>query len=60
VKDLPPWPFAGDMPPGGIANSNAEGLFEGTLKGHSVPATGFKYSVVVGNLQLDPVVIVDR
>ena len=60
VKDLSPWPFAGEMPPGGIVNSNAEGLFEGTLKGPNIPAKGFKYSVVVGNLQLDPVVIVDR
>ena len=50
----------GLSPPGGIVNSNAEGLFEGTLKGPNIPAKGFKYSVVVGNLQLDPVVIVDR
>ena len=60
VKDLSPWPFEGDVPPDGSANSNAEGLFEGVLKGHSIPATGFKYSVIVKNLQLDPVVIVDR
>jgi hypothetical protein len=60
VKDLTPWPFTSNVPPGGIVNSDGEGQFEGTLAGHSVPATGFKYSVIVGNLQLDPVVIVDR
>ncbi len=60
VRDLLPWPFTGDMPPGGIAHSDAEGMFEGTLKGPNIPAKGFKYTVAVGNLQLDPVVIVDR
>jgi len=60
VAELRPWPFTGDVPPGGIGRSNDKGQFEGTLMGPSIPATGFKYSVIVGNLQLDPVVIVDR
>jgi len=60
VAALRPWPFTSDVPPGGIARSDDKGQFEGTLIGTNIPAKGFKYSVVVGNLQLDPVVIVDR
>jgi hypothetical protein len=58
VQDLFPWPFTGEPPRGGIVGPTER--FEGTLTGHSVPATAFKYSITVGNLQLDPVVIVDR
>jgi len=58
VQDLLPWPFTGEPPKGGVVGPTER--FEGTLAGKSVPATAFKYSVVVGNLQLDPVVIVDR
>jgi hypothetical protein len=60
VQELPQWPFTGEVPPHGIAKANREGIFEGTLAEHPNAATGFKYSVIVGNLQLDPVVIVDR
>ncbi|HEY6924611.1 MAG TPA: hypothetical protein VI653_14155 [Steroidobacteraceae bacterium] len=60
VATLRPWPFTSEVPPGGIGKSNDKGQFEGTLMGPNNPAKGFKYSVVVGNLQLDPVVIVDR
>ena len=58
VQDLLPWPFTGRPPEGGIVGPTER--FEGELTGRSVPATAFKYSIVVGNLQLDPVVIVDR
>jgi hypothetical protein len=58
VQDLFPWPFTGEPPRGGIVGPTER--FEGTLTGPSVPATAFKYSITVGNLQLDPVVIVDR
>jgi hypothetical protein len=30
------------------------------LAGKSVPATPFKYYVTVGNLRLDPIVIIDK
>ena len=58
VQDLFPWPFKGEPPPGGIVGPTEQ--FEGTLTGPSVPAKAFKYTITVGNLHLDPVVIVDR
>ncbi len=59
VQKLSRWPFTSTPPADGIVRSD-DGCFEGILGQHSNPATGFKYSVAVGNLQLDPVVIVDR
>lgn len=58
VQDLLPWPFKGEPPPGGIVGPTER--FEGVLEKDSVEAKAFKYTIVVGNLQLDPVVIVDR
>jgi len=58
VQDLDPWPFEGNPPPGGIVGPTEQ--FQGILDANSDPATAFKYSVSVGNLQVDPVVIVDR
>jgi hypothetical protein len=58
VQDLRPWPFKGEPPPGGIVGPTER--FEGILDKDSMPAKAFKYTIVVGNLQLDPVVIVDR
>jgi hypothetical protein len=58
VRDLFPWPFKGEPPRGGIVGPTES--FEGTLTGNSVPARAFKYAITVGNLNLDPVVIVDR
>jgi hypothetical protein len=56
--DLPRWPFAGTRPPNGFVAPTRE--FEGTLTGRATPATAFKYYVGVGNLQLDPIVIIDK
>lgn len=58
VKDLLPWPFKGQPPAGGIVGPTER--FEGVLVKDSGAAKAFKYTIVVGNLQLDPVVIVDR
>jgi hypothetical protein len=58
VQDLFPWPFKGEPPAGGIVGPTER--FEGTLAKDSVEAKAFKYTIIVGNLQLDPVVIVDR
>lgn len=58
VADQPHWPFSQDRPRNGIVGPTDE--FEGTLMGESKPASGFKYCVTAGNLQLDPVVIIDR
>jgi hypothetical protein len=57
VADLPRWPFAEPEPKGGVVGPTQE--FVGTLAGHAGPAVGFKYTVAVGNLQLDPIVIFD-
>ena len=59
VVNLPRWPFEGRQPPHDIVGPTE--WFEGTLSGElGSPATGFKYTVSVGNLQLDPIVIIDR
>ncbi len=58
VAQLSPWPFAEPAPPHGIVGPTR--AFRGTLTGKGQPATAFKYSVAVGNLQVDPIVIVDR
>jgi hypothetical protein len=58
VATLPRWPFAEPPPPNGIVGPTK--LFRGTLTGKPTPATAFKYTVAVGNLQLDPIVILDR
>jgi|SRR6185437_13111616 len=58
VAELPSWPFVEPAPPHGVVGPTQS--FRGTLKGRAQPATAFKYSVAVGNLQVDPIVIVDR
>jgi hypothetical protein len=58
VAALPRWPFAEPPPPNGLVGPTR--LFRGTLHGRSNPATAFKYTVAVGNLQLDPIIILDR
>jgi hypothetical protein len=58
VAGLPRWPFAEPQPPGGVVGPTR--VFTGTLTGKSRPATSFKYYVTVGNLRLDPIVIVDE
>jgi hypothetical protein len=58
VADQPRWPFKGEPPGNGIVGPTQ--AFEGILTGASTPAMAFKYCVTVGNLQIDPVVIVDR
>jgi hypothetical protein len=58
VAELPSWPFAEPPPPNGIVGPTR--AFHGTLSGKSEPATAFKYSLAVGNLQLDPILILDR
>jgi hypothetical protein len=58
VSALPRWPFVEPQPKGGIVGPTTG--FTGTLAGHAPPPTSFKYYVSVGNLSLDPIVIVDR
>jgi hypothetical protein len=58
VQDLSPWPFTGEPPENGIVGPTER--FEGTLLEDADPAMAFKYTVAVGNLQLDPIVIIDR
>lgn len=58
VAALPRWPFVEPEPPEGITPPSR--FFCGTLSGNFEPPTAFKYNITVGNLQLDPIVIVDR
>ena len=58
VAEEPHWPFAESPPRHGIVGPTDK--FEGTLMGESKPASAFKYCVTAGNLQIDPVVIIDR
>ena len=58
VVALPRWPFVEPPPPNGLVGPTH--FFRGTLSGKAEPATAFKYYVNVGNLQLDPIVIIDR
>ena len=58
VPDLAPWPFAEPPRP---ATGNTVGPtdeFEGTLG--RIPGAAFKYCVAVGNLRLDPIIIIDN
>ena len=57
VSELPHWPFIEPEPNSGVVGPTRE--FSGTLKKDGEP-TAYKYYVTVGNLRLDPVVIVDR
>jgi hypothetical protein len=56
VSTLPSWPFS--HPKHFPREPVRE--FEAVLEGKSVPATPFKYYVTVGNLRLDPIVIIDK
>ena len=59
VADLSRWPFSEPpMPPNATVGPTR--LFRGTLAGKATPATAFKYMVTAGNLQLDPIIIIDR
>lgn len=58
VAKLNRWPFTEPKPPGGIVGP--ADIFEGTLAACEKPPHAFKYTVTVQNLQLDPIVIVDR
>jgi hypothetical protein len=63
ISALRRWPFTGDPPHGAIVPDTTE--FAGTLfdeneRDPHAPAPAFKYSVRVGNLHLDPIVIVDK
>jgi hypothetical protein len=58
VAKLSRWPFAGSPPLNGVVGPVDN--FAGVLSGSGQPATAFKYTVSVGNLQLDPIVILDR
>ncbi|HEX4677267.1 MAG TPA: hypothetical protein VH209_18145 [Steroidobacteraceae bacterium] len=56
VSALPSWPFSrpDKFPDEPVTK------FEAVLEGKSTPATPFKYYVTVGNLRLDPIVIIDK
>src|SRR5579872_2454132 len=57
VSALDHWPFEEPPPPrGGIVGPTDE--FKGTLKDEK--SIAYKYCVTVGNLRLDPIIIVDR
>jgi hypothetical protein len=56
VSTLPSWPFSH---PKHFPHEPVP-VFEAVLEGKSVPATPFKYYVTVGNLRLDPIVIIDK
>jgi hypothetical protein len=56
VSTLPSWPFSH---PKHFPREPVH-EFEAVLEGKSVPATPFKYYVTVGNLRLDPIVIIDK
>ena len=58
VTELPSWPFTEPPPANGIVGPTR--AFRGTLSAKAQPATAFKYSVAVGNLQIDPILILDR
>jgi hypothetical protein len=58
VVSLPRWPFTGKEPPNDLVGPTER--FEGTLLPEGSPAVAFKYTVSVGNLSLDPIVIIDR
>ena len=58
VVSLPRWPFTGKEPPNDLVGPTEK--FEGTLLPEGNPAVAFKYTVGVGNLSLDPIVIIDR
>jgi hypothetical protein len=58
VAKLSRWPFSAPaQPPGGVTRPG--NFFEGILAGVANPTTGFQYYVTVGNLRLDPIVIID-
>jgi hypothetical protein len=59
VARLPRWPFSEPPPPpGGVVGPTR--AFAGVLSGGGQPPTTFKYYVTVGNLRLDPIVIIDK
>jgi hypothetical protein len=60
VATLPRWPFVDPPePPGGITAPVRH--FCGTLRGNfEQPPTSFKYQIIIGNLMLDPIIIVDE
>lgn len=56
LAQLSAWPFREREPAGGIVPATSE--FAGTLRDFDA-AGGFKYTITVGNLSLDPIIIVD-
>jgi hypothetical protein len=58
VAALPSWPFSEPPPPNGIVGPVR--AFRGTLARKDQLAKTFKYCVTVGNLHIDPIVIIDR
>ncbi len=57
VRELKRWPFNEPQPPNGVVGPTRE--FLGTLS-DAAGGTQFKYYVTVGNLRLDPIIIVDK
>jgi hypothetical protein len=60
VAALPRWPFSSPPNPPTSGVTEPTRKFVGVLKGPGEPAASFKYYVTVGNLTLDPIIIVDR
>jgi hypothetical protein len=56
VRELPSWPFLDPEPKGGLVAPTHK--FVGHLKADR--AVAYKYWVTVGNLRLDPIIVVDR
>jgi len=57
VAHLRGWPFEEDAPPGGVVGPTTE--FTGTLRREEKLAV-YEYVIAIGNLRLDPIIIVDR
>jgi hypothetical protein len=56
LQELSTWPFIEPEPPGGLVAATTE--FRGKLREFRQDAAPFKYTLTIGNLRLDPIVIV--
>jgi hypothetical protein len=58
ILELPDWPFDEEQPASGIVGPTKK--FVGTLSDRNAPGGAYKYSISVGNLIVDPIIIVDK
>jgi hypothetical protein len=57
AQELRRWPFTEAEPKTGVVGPTSE--FTGTLRGEDRNRPAYKYYVTVGNLRLDPIIIID-